>query len=124
MIYHVYANRQNIGDWLAARAIQAQLAPRPIRQLLIDDYFVNETIAPLERADDHDLVVVGGGGLLLDYFLPFWERFEPISKRVPFVIWGTGYCDFKNYDGRPRRDVLKSIFARSRLCVLRETDAR
>lgn len=120
MIYHVYANRQNIGDWLAARAIQAQLSPRPIKQLLIDDYFVAETVATLEAAGEHDLVVIGGGGLLLDYFLPFWEKFEPISKRVPFVVWGAGYCDFKTYNGRPPREFLKSIFARSRLCVLRD----
>ena len=34
MIYHVFANRMNIGDWMSARGIQQQLAPRPIRNLL------------------------------------------------------------------------------------------
>ena len=43
-VYHVYANRSNVGDWLSARGIQALLAPLPVTELLCDEPFVPETI--------------------------------------------------------------------------------
>ena len=120
MIYHVFANRQNIGDWLAARAIQSQLAPRPVREMLIDEPFVEDSMRQLRQATEGDLVVIGGGGLLLDYFMPFWSEFDEISRRVPFVIWGVGFCDSKEQITRPPYDLMNRIIRRSRLCVLRD----
>ncbi len=120
MIYHVYANRQNIGDWLAARAIQSTLVPRPITQLLLDEYFVADTVRRLQSATSRDLIIVGGGGLLMDYFLPFWEQLEIVSQRIPIVIWGIGYCDFKDSNVRPPKQLIQKIFSRARLCVLRD----
>ena len=71
MIYHVYANQKNIGDWLSARGIQSMLEPHPVRELLCDEPFVPKTIEILGQAGPDDLVVIGGGGLFMDYFAPF-----------------------------------------------------
>ena len=83
MIYHVYANQSNAGDWLSARGIQALLAPREVREHLCDEPFVPQTIAALERATEEDFIVIGGGGLFMDYFEPFWKSFQKtIWKRL------------------------------------------
>src|SRR6185436_1282750 len=95
MIYHIYANRSNIGDWLSAKGIQTLLAPLEIKELLCDTPFVNATMRELKKATPKDLIVIGGGGLLMDYFDPFWSKFDAVSKRVPFCLWGIGVCDLK-----------------------------
>jgi polysaccharide pyruvyl transferase WcaK-like protein len=120
MIYHVYANRSNIGDWLSARGIQSQLGGAPVTELLCDDYFTEASLAALRGATAGDAVIIGGGGLFMDYFRPFWEGFEPISSRVPFVIWGTGLCDAKDRQTRPPEELLRRVVRRSRLCVVRD----
>jgi polysaccharide pyruvyl transferase WcaK-like protein len=119
MIYHVFANRSNIGDWLSARAIQALLG-QPVVELLCDEPFVPETLDRLSGAGGNDLVVIGGGGLLMDYFAPFWTGFEPLSSRIPFCLWGVGCCDMKRASSVPDAALLKRIVSRSRLCVVRD----
>ncbi len=44
MIYHIFANLSNIGDWLSAKDIQKLLHPEQIRECLCDEPFVEETI--------------------------------------------------------------------------------
>lgn len=72
-IHHVYANRSNAGDWLSARGVQMLLGDVPIEEHLCDEPFVPETLRSLSTLQRTDIVVVGGGGLLMDYFVPFWE---------------------------------------------------
>ncbi len=122
MIHHVFANRSNAGDWLSAIGIQQLLASAPggITGHLCDTPFVPETLAQLERAGPDDLIVLGGGGLFMDYFSPFWRGFLPIASRVPFVIWGVGACDIINRDSLPPRDLIQKVVSQSRLCVVRD----
>jgi hypothetical protein len=120
MIHHVYANQSNIGDWLSALGIQSLLAPRSIVEHFCDEPFVPETIAALNQAGPDDFIIIGGGGLFLDYFTPFWEAFKPIAARVPFVIWGAGCCDHKRGDSLPPLQLISEIVRRSRLCVVRD----
>lgn len=120
MIHHVFANRSNIGDWLSARAIQALLAPEPITEHLCDEPFVPETLSRLAEATPADLIVMGGGGLFMDYFVPFWEGFRDIAQRVPFCIWGVGYCHMKREDSRPPAALLQEIVGLSQFCVVRD----
>jgi len=101
MIYHIYANRSNIGDWLSAKGIQQLLATHDITDCFCDEPFVKETMEVLSKATGNDLIIIGGGGLLMDYFVPFWEAFAPIAERVPFCIWGIGYCDIKHEASLP-----------------------
>ncbi len=119
-IYHVFANRSNVGDWLSARGIQSLLAPLAVTELLCDEPFVPETIARLSAAAPDDLVVIGGGGLFMDYFEPFWRGFAPLAERVPFCIWGVGCCDMKRTNSRAPQSLIGPIVARSRLCVVRD----
>ncbi len=124
MIFHVFANRSNIGDWLSAKGIQKLLAPLEITELLCDAPFVKETINQLARATEKDLIIIGGGGLLMDYFVPFWEAFRPISERVPFCIWGIGCCDIKNESSLPPRGLIEEIVNKSKLCIVRDNLTR
>jgi polysaccharide pyruvyl transferase WcaK-like protein len=122
MIYHVFANRSNVGDWLAARAIQSQLAPRPAREVLCDEPFLAQSFPTLLTATERDMIVIGAGGLLMDYFQPFWTRFLPLATRgrVPFCIWGVGFCDLKDRPSRASIALLEPILQRARVCVVRD----
>jgi polysaccharide pyruvyl transferase WcaK-like protein len=120
MIHHVYANQSNVGDWLSARGIQSLLAPRKVREHFCDEPFVPETIAALERATAEDFIIIGGGGLFMEYFVPFWEKFAPVARRVPFAIWGVGACDLKRERSLPPANLMTEIVQQSRLCVVRD----
>lgn len=119
MIHHVFANKGNVGDWLSARGIQVLLGC-PVAEHLCDEPFVPETLAALQHAQPHDLIVIGGGGLFMDYFVPFWEGFREIARRVPFCIWGAGYCHMKREDSRPPAALIQEIVSLSQLCVVRD----
>jgi hypothetical protein len=119
-VYHVFANRSNVGDWLSARGIQSLLAPLAVTELLCDEPFVPATLERLSAAGPEDLIVIGGGGLLMDYFEPFWRGFAPLAGRVPFCLWGVGCCDMKRADSRPPASLVGPIVARSRLAVVRD----
>src|ERR1043165_8456109 len=106
MIHHVFANKSNIGDWLSAQGIQRLLGV-PVIEHLCDEPFVPETLEALRELKANDLIVIGGGGLFMDYFVPFWEGFREIASRVPFCIWGVGYCHIKREDSRPPPSLLE-----------------
>ncbi len=120
MIYHVYANRSNIGDWLSALGIQSLLRPHPVTELLCDEPFVPETLDTLAHASSQDLVVIGGGGLFMDYFTPFWEGLLHRAAHVPYCIWGVGFCDLKREPSRLPERLLEEVVRRSQLCVVRD----
>lgn len=120
MIIHVYANQSNVGDWLSAIGIQSLISPLDIEECFCDEPFVPATLERLSRATADDFIVVGGGGLFMDYFVPFWEGFRPIADRVPFGIWGAGYCDMKREDSRPPRELIAEIVKRSHFCLVRD----
>jgi polysaccharide pyruvyl transferase WcaK-like protein len=124
MIHHVFANRSNIGDWLSARGIQSLLSPLEVEQHLIDEPFVDETLARLAEADSDDLIIIGGGGLFMDYFEPFWRGFQPIARRVPFCLWGVGYCDLKLEKSLPKLSLIEPLIKQSSLCVVRDSVTR
>jgi polysaccharide pyruvyl transferase WcaK-like protein len=124
MIYHVFANRSNIGDWLSAKGIQKLLAPAPVKECLCDEPYIPETIEILSQASEQDLIIIGGGGLLMDYFEPFWEAFRPIAQRVPFCIWGIGYCDLKREHSHPPGKLMEDIINQSKLCIVRDELSR
>jgi len=121
MIYHVYANQSNVGDWLSAQGIQMLLSPRPVTECFCDTPFVAATLDALNRATPDDFIVIGGGGLFMDYFVPFWQGFQPIAARVPFVIWGAGYCDLKLAPSHPPLKLILDIVQQCRLCIVRDS---
>ena len=124
MIHHVYANRSNIGDWLSARGIQRLLAPLPVTEHLCDDPFVGATLAALSRAGADDLVVIGGGGLLMDYFTPFWHGLLALPNRPRYLLWGVGCCDLKAEASLPDRSLTAAVVAGAVRCELRDDLSR
>jgi polysaccharide pyruvyl transferase WcaK-like protein len=120
MIHHVFANKSNLGDWLSARGIQSLLAPFEVREHLCDEPFVPETIRRLSDAGEEDFVIIGGGGLFMDYFIPFWNGLSAIADRTRYAIWGVGYCDMKRTMSRAPAALINSLVDRSRLCVVRD----
>ncbi len=124
MIYHIYANQSNIGDWLSAKGIQKLLGDREITECFCDEPFVGETMEVLKNATKDDLIVIGGGGLLMDYFIPFWQAFQSIAERIPFVIWGIGYCDIKHELSLPPNKLIEQIVNKARLCIVRDELSR
>jgi polysaccharide pyruvyl transferase WcaK-like protein len=124
MIYHVFANRSNIGDWLSARGIQHLLAGERITECLCDAPFVEETVARLRQAGPEDRIVIGGGGLFMDYFTPFWEQFLKARIAAPFCLWGIGCCDWKRRSSLTSRDLLEAVVRRSHICVVRDQLSR
>lgn len=119
MIHHVYANRSNVGDWLSARGIQALLAPEEVVEHLCDERFVDGTLESLSAADPSDVVVIGGGGLFMDYFRPFWEGLLEIDA-PPFCVWGAGVCDLKREASTVSRALLERLVSKSVFCVVRD----
>ena len=124
MIHHIFANRSNIGDWLSAKGIQSCLGSAELREHLCDEPFVDETLAELSPAGPHDMIVVGGGGLFMDYFTPLWKGLRSVVERVPLCIWGVGYCDLKAEPSRPSPDLLREVVERARLVVVRDEMTR
>jgi len=120
MIYHLFANRSNIGDWLSAKGIQRLLSGTPFTECLCDEPFIDATMQQLAKATPDDRIVIGGGGLFMDYFTPFWQRFLTAAVDIPFYIWGVGCCDWKREPSLGPKDLLVEIVGRSRLCVVRD----
>jgi hypothetical protein len=120
MIFHVYANQSNAGDWLAARGIQSLLQPHAVRDLFCDTPFVADTMRELAQAGPEDFVIIGGGGLLMDYFRPFWEKFLTAAVEVPFGLWGIGLCDHKHAPSQLPPALLRRIVQTSKLCFMRD----
>lgn len=120
MIYHIFANRSNIGDWISAKGIQKLLYPLEITECLCDEPFIEETIDQISKATKDDLVIIGGGGLLMDYFTPFWKAFESLTENLNFVIWGVGFCDIKLEPSLPPVTLIEQIVKKSKLCILRD----
>lgn len=124
MIHQVYANRANAGDWLSARGIRALLPDVEVREHLCDLPFVERTLEDLENAGPDDLVIVGGGGLLMDYFDPFWTGMARLASRLRLVLWGIGVVDLKREESLPRMEALETVVGAARLCVFRDEATR
>lgn len=124
MIHHVFANRSNIGDWLSARGIQSLLKPEQVVEHLCDEPFVEDTLRELSKLGRDDLIVIGGGGLFMDYFTPFWLGLRDIARRVNVCIWGVGYCDLKSKPSRAPLELIRDCVEASRLCVVRDEMTR
>src|SRR5206468_11152041 len=114
----------NIGDWLSALGIQSLLSPQSIMQHMCDEPFIAQTLEQLESLSPDALLIIGGGGLFMDYFTPLWRGLEEIDLRAPWIIWGVGYCDLKLEPSQPPIDLLRRILPRARHCFVRDEITR
>lgn len=123
-VFHVFANRSNAGDWLSAIGIQSLLGEVEVVELLCDEPFVDATLRTLEKAQRDDFVIIGGGGLFMDYFNHFWEGLACIQDRLRYCLWGVGYVDLKREPSQPPATLLQSIAKASALCRVRDEHTR
>lgn len=119
MIHHVFANRSNIGDWLSAKGIQ-HLLGLPVVEHLCDEPFVAATLAALAEAGPADVIVVGGGGLFMDYFEPFWAGLSALKTPARLCIWGVGYCDLKLEPSHAPVALLRQVIAGCAAVIVRD----
>ena len=119
MIHHVFANRSNIGDWLSAKGIQHLLGCAVIEHLC-DEPFVAATLEALAETGPDDVIVVGGGGLFMDYFEPFWAGLAALGTPARVCVWGVGYCDLKLEPSRAPMELLRRVCSASALTVVRD----
>jgi len=119
-IHHIFANRANVGDWLSAKGIQSLLPGVSVAEHLCDDPFVADTTAALRACREGDTVVVGGGGLMMDYFAPLWEALVQLDPRVPVCLWGIGLCDIKREPSRPSMALVQEVVDRTAVCSVRD----
>jgi polysaccharide pyruvyl transferase WcaK-like protein len=120
MIHHIYANRSNAGDWASALGIQSLLCGVQVKEHFCDRPFVRGTIKALRAAGPGDLIVVGGGGLLMDYFAPFWEALLELPADAALCLWSPGLCDLKAEPSRPDPILMREVVARAALCHVRD----
>ena len=121
MIHHVYANRSNAGDWVSAKGIQRLLPGQPITDHFCDEPFVARTMDVLSHADETDLIIIGGGGLFMDYFRSFWEALLRAPPAAPICLWGVGLCDLKADATRLDISLLRTIARMSARCYVRDS---
>lgn len=123
MIHLVYANRSNAGDWLSARGIRLLLGDRPVTEHLCDEPFVASTLRALATAGPDDLVIVGGGGLLMDYFTPLWRGLAELTH-LRLCLWGLGVVDLKAEPSLPPLPLLREVASRALVCRVRDQHTR
>lgn len=119
MIFHVSANESNVGDWLSAVGIRRLMDNLPAERLYCDAYFLADTLERLGRAEAGDVLIIGGGGLFQDYFMPFWRGVAPLLDRgVRFCLWGIGIAG-----GGLKGDsagLVRRMAGRSAVCAVRD----
>lgn len=98
MLYYVSANKINIGDVLSNLGIRKLLLGFQGVNLYCDRPYVPITKKVIRKAHRDDIFIIGGGGLFMDYFMPFWNEVYMNMKRLRYILWGVGFCDPKRSD--------------------------
>jgi len=109
-IFHVYANRINMGDLLSALAIK-KLSKVDYHDILWTNGQYRKTIRIIQNLNPEDSIVIGGGGLLKDTFLPLWELILNNYKGNKIILWGVGECINKNVENTGLPDNIISSIA-------------
>src|SRR5688572_29116943 len=123
VIHQVFANRSNAGDWLSARGIRSLLGQHAVREHLCDEPFVGQTLQALATATPDDLVVIGGGGLVMDYFAPLWRGLLQLPA-LRLCLWGIGVVDHKAAPSLRTIDLVRDVAARALVCRVRDERTR
>ena len=111
-IYQIYANKTNIGDYLSALAIRKYITPQKnITHLLCDKPYISATQNILGHLSKDDVVIIGGGGLLMDYFIQLWRTLIDNYTGYKLFIWGIGECSNNNkgIDSRVGNQIIQEI---------------
>lgn len=110
-IAHIHVwDKKNKGDVGIVLAVQELLQSSLGKIKIIDlpiEALKNFNQVNLRKINSADLVVIGGGGILYRYFMPFDNRVIQAIKK-PIIIFGVGYI--REVGSRPlKKDWIKSI---------------
>jgi polysaccharide pyruvyl transferase WcaK-like protein len=97
MIYYCCANNINIGDYISMLGIK-ELINISGKELFLER---NKALdLELKNINSNDSIIIGGGGLLKDYFEKYWLEILKYKKMNNFklYIFGVGVCQHKNVD--------------------------
>ena len=72
-------DKNNVGDWFCS----------PVRYFSFRPNLVGDLTDNKFRIDKGDTIILGGGGLGRDYFLPYLKKLEKINPKVS-ILWGAG----------------------------------
>lgn len=117
-IFHLYSNRHNIGDLFSALGIKKLLKGKNLTDLYWCDSAA--TRLALENLSSQDKLIVGGGGLLMDYFEEMWKAVLKVPSEALLVIWGIGFCHHKSSDTSLNKSLMKKIVERADLVAVRD----
>lgn len=124
MIYHIYANQTNIGDWVSAKGIQSVFVGLELEEHFCDGPWIEQSLAVIANAGPRDLVIIGGGGLLMNYFDNFWTGLAEFDVLPPLVIWGPGVCDLKQEASVGLVPAIRKVFEQARHVSVRDHSTR
>ena len=121
-VHHVFANRSNIGDWLSAAGIQ--VAVGEVVEHLCDGPFVEQTLSQLAGLEARDRLIIGGGGLLMNYFEPLWRGLANRPPTCPVTLWGVGVCDTRGQATLPDRSLIRGVIQSFDRVIVRDEMTR
>ena len=101
---YVFANRRNAGDLLSAKGVKLAVGVKGTDYIIEGNspqQFLKSFVGKNVR------LIIGGGGLFMDTFSPFWEA--TISSGIKYVLFGVGVCDIRGKKSLPPDSLLRSI---------------
>lgn len=94
VVYYISANNLYIGEVISNLGIRRLLGVQGMG-LYCDRPYVEHTKKVIRSAQRNDVFIIGGGGLLTHYFIPFWNEIYRNRKHLQYILWGIGFCDHK-----------------------------
>lgn len=124
-LLHIYANNKNVGDLLSAIAIQNYIDVK-MDLLLWENTKREGSESIFKYLSKQGCIVIGGGGLLMDYFSPLWELIINNHDNKKIIVWGVGECRNKDHESTLPDYLFKSISEVASLISVRDysTQAR
>ncbi len=119
MIYYLCANNKNVGDLFSMYGVRLAVGLKGRERFLeVGDRALDRS---LSRIGSSDSVIIGGGGILKDYFVPCWQtllKHQSVTK-FKMYLFGIGVCSFKNRDTLMPDELLHRIASASERVFLR-----
>jgi hypothetical protein len=121
MIYYCCANNLNIGDHFSMLGVREAVG------LSGEDLFLERRNGPLSAKLDSmsskDSIIIGGGGIIKDYFKKYWIDILKYQKKRNYKLYlfGIGVCDHKYVSKSTVFDeaLIKSIVNNSAISYIR-----
>lgn len=121
MIYYLCANNINIGDYFSMLGVKHSVG-LPGNEIFLEKSSISlpERLKLFKKTD---VLIIGGGGILKDYFEKFWIEILKFQKKIGYKIYifGIGVCDHKDVSKSTimNRDIIFEILNVSKINYIR-----